>query len=139
VRLGAHRTFTAVSESSSVLIVDDSVVFGRALSAMCGALGLPVCGVAGTVTDALRLVVVANPTFVLMDVVLPDGDGFGATERMRTVRPDVIVIIVSAHDDATYVTMALAAGAVGFITKARLDAELGPLLGGLVGRVHGRT
>lgn len=117
-----------MTDPQSVLIVDDSVVFGRALTAMCGALGLPVCGVASTVSDGLRLARTARPGIVLMDVVLPDGDGFVATARMRADRPEVVVIMVSAHDDPAYAKMALAAGAVGFISKARLDSELEPAL-----------
>jgi len=117
-----------MTDAPTVLIVDDSAVFARALGAMCAAVGLPVVGVARTVADGLAQARAAAPAVVLMDAVLPDADGFAATAALVAERPELFVIVVTAHEEEPYRALALAAGAAAFINKARVGAELEPLL-----------
>ena len=48
--------------------------------------------------EALRAVTASRPDLVLLDVMLPDGDGFEVVRRMRSSGPDVPVIFVTARD-----------------------------------------
>ena len=69
------------------------------------------------------VVVVANDAqVVVMDVSMPGIDGLEATRRLRQVKPDVAVIILSGTAD--YADAARAAGAAGYLTKGRVHDEV---------------
>lgn len=59
-----------------------------------------------------------TPDFLVMDVWLPDGNGFDFVRETLEHSPDLPVLMVSAHNDKTYPAQAKAAGARGFISKA---------------------
>jgi DNA-binding NarL/FixJ family response regulator len=55
-----------------------------------------------------------HPGVVLLDIAMPLLDGLKATRRISKLRPNVKVIILSAHNDDAYVNEALLSGASGF-------------------------
>lgn len=84
---------------------------------------------AGSAAEAFR-VLEADPDvcLVLLDLALPDADGFDVLRAMRERHPLVAVAVVSASESPRDVREALEAGASGFIPKS---AERGVLLGAL--------
>lgn len=58
-----------------------------------------------------------KPDVVLMDINMPIENGVAATQRMRNAFPDVKVIILSIHDDESYVFETLRLGASGYLLK----------------------
>jgi two-component system response regulator DegU len=58
-----------------------------------------------------------KPDIVLMDINMPVENGVVATQRMRELFPDVKVIILSIHDDESYVFETLRIGATGYLLK----------------------
>ncbi len=66
---------------------------------------------------ALRAVTASQPDLVLLDVMLPDGDGFEVVRRMRSSGPDVPVIFVTARDGVRERVAGLALGADDYVTK----------------------
>jgi len=58
-----------------------------------------------------------KPDVVLMDINMPIENGVAATQRMRSAHPDVKVIILSIHDDESYVFETLRIGASGYLLK----------------------
>jgi DNA-binding NarL/FixJ family response regulator len=64
------------------------------------------------------------PDVVLMDVNMPVMDGIAATRELATRAPDSMVVILSMHDDHDTADRALAAGAVAFVAKQRMDGAL---------------
>ncbi|WP_026830147.1 response regulator [Exiguobacterium antarcticum] len=74
--------------------------------------------------DVIPLVEAHQPDIVLMDINMPKVNGVEATKRLMEVHPEVRVIILSIHDDETYVMHALGAGAVGYLLKEMATDEL---------------
>jgi two-component system, NarL family, response regulator DegU len=72
--------------------------------------------------DAVQLVEQYNPDVVIMDINMPDVNGVEATRKLIEAYPDTKVIILSIHDDESYVTHALKSGAVGYLLK-EMDAN----------------
>jgi len=108
-----------------VLTVDDHATFRQAARALIDATdGFEVAGEAASgeagVAAALRL----HPDLVLMDVHLPDIDGYEATRRILPLQPDAIVILVSAAEEANQAEAAARCGAVAFACKETLRPRL---------------
>jgi DNA-binding NarL/FixJ family response regulator len=64
-----------------------------------------------------RLAVHTDMTLVVLEIALPDASGTEAIERVRTLRPGVPILVLSAQDDPATARAALDAGARGFISK----------------------
>lgn len=122
--------------SLRVLVVDDNATFSKALVAMLETMGVEVAGVAGSVAEGLALARARRPDVVLMDVLLPDGDGIGATARLAGELDETSTVVMSLLDDATFRTRALEAGAVAFIAKPQLPRDLEPVLGTITRRMQ---
>lgn len=72
--------------------------------------------------DASRLVKENNPDVVLMDINMPDMNGIEATANLVRYFPETKVIILSIHDDESYVMHALKTGAQGYLLK-EMDSD----------------
>lgn len=72
--------------------------------------------------QVLELCNIHHPDVVLMDINMPIENGVNATERMRELFPDIKVIILSIHDDESYVFETLRKGASGYLLKD-MEAE----------------
>jgi DNA-binding NarL/FixJ family response regulator len=103
-------------ERLRVLIVEDHVALGDALR-LAVDLAMECVGVAGTVAEALERAAATRPDAVLMDVRLPDGDGIEAAARLKDLRPQACVIILTAGADPGALLRAAEAGASGFLPK----------------------
>ena len=67
--------------------------------------------------EALRAVTASRPDLVLLDVMIPDGDGFEVVRRMRSSGPHVPVIFLTARDGVPERVAGLALGADDYVTK----------------------
>jgi two-component system KDP operon response regulator KdpE len=113
-----------------VLVVDDDAALTRALSINLKARGYDVA-VAGTGSDALRLAAARPPQIVVLDLGLPDMDGFEVLAGLRGWTR-VPVLVLSAREEQAEKVAALDAGADDYMTKpfgmdellARLRAAL---------------
>lgn len=100
-----------------VVVVDDHPVFRRGLVAMLAASGHEVVGEATNGLEAVEVVAETRPEVVLMDLAMPEGDGFDATARITAEHPGVRVVVVSLFADEGSVARALEAGAAGYVGK----------------------
>jgi len=73
-------------------------------------------------SSASRLVKENSPDVVLMDINMPEINGVQATADLVRYFPDTKVIILSIHDDESYVTHALKTGAQGYLLK-EMDSD----------------
>src|SRR6059036_1710262 len=104
-----------------VLIVDDHEPFRTVARSLLESAGYVVSGEAADAAEALAAVVADAPDAVLLDVQLPDRDGFSvATALMAMGGP--VVVLISSRDAEDYGRRIAACGARGFIPKSRLSA-----------------
>jgi DNA-binding NarL/FixJ family response regulator len=107
--------------SRRVLVVDDHPSFRRCARALLAAEGFEVVGEAEDGATAIGLAADLRPDLVLLDVQLPDVDGFEVTARLLARDPELEVVLVSSRDRAAYGPLIDQSGAVAFICKADLS------------------
>jgi len=101
-----------------ILIVDDHPVVRTGLQGMlAGEADLDVVGEATDGQEALDKAVLLHPDVVLMDLRMPNLDGVGATERIRSRLPATQVLILTTYDTDGDILRAIDAGAVGCLLK----------------------
>ena len=110
-----------VRSARRVLVVDDHASFRRSASALLVAEGFDVVGDAVDGASALALAASLMPEVVLLDIQLPDLDGFAVAERLLASHPDLKIVLVSSRDRSTYGSRIEGSGARGFITKGELS------------------
>jgi CheY-like chemotaxis protein len=79
--------------------------------------GMIVVGEAGNGAEALDLVRQVQPDVVLMDVYMPILDGVAATKQLRSVYPDLPIVLFTSCDHDGYVLEGVRAGAAGYLLK----------------------
>lgn len=107
-------------ENLEILVVDDHALIREALRNVLKQLGETVIVIeAETGADALQVAAShSDLDLCLLDLNLPDGDGFSVLAEFRDRHPAVAVVMLSASDDRDDVTRALDGGASGFIPKS---------------------
>ena len=113
----------------SVLIVDDHAEFRAAARALLEADGFDVLGEAADGASALAEARRLRPSIVLLDIQLPDLDGFTVAERLAAAHGPAVVL-VSSRDASSYRRRLADSPARGFIAKSELS---GAALAALVG------
>lgn len=101
----------------TILIVDDHAQFRTTARALLECDGFDVVGEAPTGAAGLDAARTLKPDVVLLDVRLPDIDGFAVAERLTTGGGCPAVILTSSSDDPLYPDRALRSGARGFVAK----------------------
>jgi DNA-binding NarL/FixJ family response regulator len=114
-----------ISVGISVILVDDHTLVRRGFRRLLeDDAAISVVGEAGDGHEALELVKSLKPQVVVMDFALPSMNGAVATRRIRDLSPSTAVLILSMHEEATYVRTCLEAGARGYLLKNAMDLEL---------------
>jgi DNA-binding NarL/FixJ family response regulator len=115
-----------VSEQAvRVLLVDDDDLMRAGLRAVLSSdPHVDVVGEAANGREAVERVRALRPDLVLMDVRMPDLDGIAATREALAASPDVKVVILTTFEQDDYVFGALSAGASGFLLKRTRPEEL---------------
>ena len=105
----------------TVLIVDDHPAFRESASALLEAEGFAVIGAATDGAEAIAAVERLRPQVVLLDIQLPDLDGFAVAERLAAGPNAPRVVLISSRDAAAYGPRLEAAAARGFLPKRELS------------------
>jgi DNA-binding NarL/FixJ family response regulator len=108
---------------STVLIVDDHAAFRASARALLEAEGFQVVGEAADGAGAVAAVAILRPAIVLLDIQLPDVDGFAVAQQLATAPGAPAVVLISSRDAATYGPRLQATPARGFIPKSGLSGE----------------
>lgn len=108
-----------------IALCDDHAVVRSGLRAILEAeADLEVVGESGTAAEAVELAREAQPDVFVMDIGLPDRSGIAATADVCQASPATRVLVLTVHDDVTYLRRAFDAGAVGYLVKEAADVEL---------------
>jgi len=105
----------------TVLIVDDHPSFRASARTLLESEGYEVVGEAENGADAVKAAQELQPDLVLLDVQLPDIDGFQVAEQLRRLVDPPAVVLTSSRDD--YAPLVEASAARAFIRKDALSAE----------------
>jgi CheY-like chemotaxis protein len=116
------QTEPTVSEPR-ILVVDDERFFREAIRDVLGAAGLTV-EVAETGEAALEQIEERRFSAVVLDLQLPDLHGLEVLRRARMLRPELRVVILSAHTEQANVLEALRLGAFDYLAKPLHEEEL---------------
>ena len=106
---------------TTVLIVDDYASFRESARGLLEAGGFEVVGDAEDGLEALRVARELQPDVVLLDVHLPDLDGFEVARRLRELDSPPDVVLTSSRDD--YAPLVADSAARAFVRKDALSAE----------------
>jgi len=108
-----------------ILLIDDHVLIRDALQGVLKELRPDATILeAANCSQAMRLAEHADLDLILLDLNLPDGDGFNLLAELRTLYPAVSIVVLSAANDRDKVMRALDLGAVGFIPKSTQRAVM---------------
>jgi DNA-binding NarL/FixJ family response regulator len=108
-----------------ILIADDNDRIRNAIKAMLSReAGFEVCGEATHGHQALERARQLLPDLVLLDIQMPESDGFQVARQLRLEFPKLKVLIMSQGDAAMILPTALQIGADGCLDKAYLGTEL---------------
>ena len=121
--LPAGRTRTATTEMMPIriLLADDHTVVRDGLRALLEKQpDMTVVGEAADGRDSVRLAEEQSPDVVVMDIAMPNMNGIEATRRILAANPAPRVVILSMHQDESYVLRSLKAGAKGYLLKDSL-------------------
>ncbi len=116
--------------AATVLIVDDHAGFRSFARALLEAEGFDVVGEAIDGVSAVALARELAPELVLLDVGLPDMDGFAVCAAMLEDGARPAVVITSSRDVSSYRRRLKRSGARGFIAKSELSGSALAALGG---------
>ena len=105
----------------TVLIVDDHPSFRASARALLEAEGFEVVGEAEDGVHALRAASELHPDVVLLDVQLPDFDGFEVADRLTKNGNGPAVVLTSSREGSDFGRLVADSGARGFIAKAELS------------------
>jgi DNA-binding NarL/FixJ family response regulator len=106
----------------SILVVDDDAAVRGLIVRILRSAGHVVVGEAGSVADALAIAAEVRPDVALVDIGLPDGDGFSLTRQLLSMAAAMRVVVFSSDADRTNAVAAERAGAVGFLPKDELSS-----------------
>jgi DNA-binding NarL/FixJ family response regulator len=109
--------------ATTVLIVDDNGGFRAWARVLLESAGYTVAGEAADGASAIAAALASPPEVMLLDVQLPDTDGFEVARRVCAERSDVAVVLTSTRDALDYGARLGSCGARGFGSKDELSAE----------------
>jgi len=110
-----------------VVLADDHAMFRNDLRKILAERGdLEVVGEAGDGIELLEFLnlIESAPQMAIIDISMPNLGGIEATSKIKSIYPDMKVLILSMHREKEYVRGALSAGADGYLLKEDANAEL---------------
>jgi two-component system, NarL family, nitrate/nitrite response regulator NarL len=107
----------------TLVIVDDHTLFRVEARQLLESQGITVIGEAVDGESALLLAARSHPDVVLLDIGLPDIDGFTVAERLFAAQPAICVILTSSRDGSIYGRRIAEAPVAGFLRKDDLSGD----------------
>ena len=113
-------------ELSKIVIVDDEILIRQGIKHYLNweQEGFQIVGEASNGQEALEIIEQIRPNIVLTDIVMPIMDGEELTRIVKSKYPDIEIIILSSFGEFDYVRSTFQSGAVDYILKPKLDANM---------------
>lgn len=107
------------------LIADDHALVRAGIRALVEKIsGITVVAEAGKGSEAKELITNLKPDLVLLDITMPDGNGFEVLLHVQKNFPETRIIVLTVHEAGEYAIRALREGAAGFLPKSAASTEL---------------
>ena len=107
-----------LNRPSRIFLIDDHPLVRLWLGQLIEEQGdLVVCGEAANVREALRKIDAARPDLVIVDISLPGASGMELIKALKIQYPNLLMIVLSMHEETVYAERAIRAGARGFVMK----------------------
>jgi len=106
-----------------ILLAEDEPAVAASVEEQLKALGHEIVGEAATGRDAVSLAVQTKPDVVVMDIIMPDGDGIEAARLIAEQSPTPVVFL-SGHFDEVLLEGVLAAGGLAYLLKPATSDQL---------------
>jgi DNA-binding NarL/FixJ family response regulator len=117
--------FTDIKIKPDIIIVDDHQIFRQGLKAIINFEGVgTVIGEASNGEEFIEQLTSLKPDLVLMDIDMPQMDGFEATQKALEIMPELKIIAFTVFSEAEYYSKMINIGAKGFILKSSGFNEL---------------
>jgi RNA polymerase sigma factor (sigma-70 family) len=108
-----------------ILLADDHTVVRDGLRALVEKQpDMSVIGEAADGRDTIRIAEEQSPDVIIMDIAMPNMNGIEATRRIMASNPQTAVLILSMHQDESYVLRSLKAGARGYLLKDSVRSDV---------------
>ena len=108
-----------------ILLIDDHAILRSGLRMLLDSQpALKVVGEAGDGREALTLAESLHPDLILLDITMPGLNGIETLPVLHRLVPDAHILILTMHDDVSYLKQALRRGASGYVLKKAADSEL---------------
>ena len=118
------RSFTP-GQMIRILIADDHAIVRAGLKQfIADQLDMEVAGEAATGAETIALVRSQEFDIVLLDISMPDKNGIDTLKSIKHIKPELPVLILSAHAEEQYAVNLLRAGASGYINKETASTQL---------------
>ncbi len=118
-------TARPANQSKRIVIVDDHPLIRQGLDRLLSnGNRFVVCGEAGTGAEALQVLRETNPDLAIVDISLPDMDGIELSKKIVSEFPALKILVLSMHDDPGTASLALKAGARGYMVKQDAVEEI---------------
>jgi two-component system chemotaxis response regulator CheY len=111
-----------------MMIVDDSNIIRRRIERSQQNARLQVVGSASNGREAVELFQKTDPDVVTMDLTMPEMDGIQCVEKLVELKPEILILVVSALADKATAVEAIEKGANGFLCKPFSDRQLNDAL-----------
>lgn len=125
----------AADIEATLLVVDDEPNIRELLSTSLRFAGFDVLSAANG-TDALRIAEQKEPDLLVLDVMLPDMDGFAVTRRLRQAGTHIPVVFLTARDDTSDKITGLTVGGDDYVTKPFSLEEVVARIRAVLRRTH---
>ena len=113
--------------SLRILVVDDNDLMRAGLCVLLQEhLGWQICGEAAGGADAIQKALQLKPDVILVDVSMPDMNGFQVARRIHDQLPNSAILIVTEHDSCSFDNIEPQPGVRGYIMKSRASSDLVP-------------
>jgi DNA-binding NarL/FixJ family response regulator len=127
--MAQQMTADTDSGKKRIFIVDDHPLVREWLAILINQQSdLKICGEAESAAEGLSLIAAAKPHVAIVDISMEGGSGIDLIKQIKAACPDVAVLVLSMHDERTYVERALHAGARGYIMKREATKNVLPAI-----------
>jgi DNA-binding NarL/FixJ family response regulator len=112
-------------QKTTILLADDHPLFRRALRNMLEEQAdFEIVAEASNGEEAVSLAIELTPNVVIMDISMPVLNGLEATEKIKARNSDIIILVLTVHEDFEHIIGILESGAAGYLSKSADEEEI---------------